>query len=212
MLVVAVPLGIRLASGASLSLSICLSSCRSVLTRRRTLFTRHCVLRFTNSIAFGSAPRERLTVSQSVPSQASRQSDRNTQFGFFVSGRCGTKQQGGFASKTKQWPSGNAAGQSAFGRRFEPRSGEFGAAAAAAAAKSRPTRTRTTDQKLYVSCVTPPPPPLAQARPRSEKQRSHGVPVLGQARACARRARQRDTAHRKPARTPHQAHHSQTWH
>ena len=39
------------------------------------------------------------------------------------------------------------------------------------------------------------PPPLAQARPRSEKQRSQGVPVLRQARACARRATQRDTAH-----------------
>ena len=30
------------------------------------------------------------------------------------------------------------------------------------------------------------PPPLAQARPRSEKQRSHGVPVPRQAPACAR--------------------------
>ena len=38
---------------------------------------------------------ERLTVSQSVPEPASRQSDRYTQFGFFVSGRCGPKQQGG---------------------------------------------------------------------------------------------------------------------
>ena len=56
------------------------------------------------------------------------------------------------------------------------------------------------------------PPPLAQARPRSGKQRSQGIPVLSQARACARRATQRDTAHRKPARTPHQAHHSETWH
>ena len=36
---------------------------------------------------------ERLTVSQSVPEPASRQSDKYTQFGFFVSGRCGTKQQ-----------------------------------------------------------------------------------------------------------------------
>ena len=36
---------------------------------------------------------ERLTVSQSVPEPASRQSDRYTQFGFFVSGRCGPKQQ-----------------------------------------------------------------------------------------------------------------------
>ena len=38
---------------------------------------------------------ERLTVSQSVPEPASRQSDRYTQCGFFVSGRCGPKQQGG---------------------------------------------------------------------------------------------------------------------
>ena len=38
---------------------------------------------------------ERLTVSQSVPELASRQSDRYTRFGFFVSGRCGPKQQGG---------------------------------------------------------------------------------------------------------------------
>ena len=52
-----------------------------------------------------------------------------------------------------------------------------------------------------------PHPPLVQTRPRSEKQRSHGVSVLRQARACARHATQRDTAHRKPAHTPHQAHH-----
>ena len=38
---------------------------------------------------------ERLTVSQSVPEPASRQSDRYTQFGFFVSGRCGPNQQRG---------------------------------------------------------------------------------------------------------------------
>ena len=38
---------------------------------------------------------ERLTVSQSVPEPASRQSVRYTQFGFFVSGKCGARQQGG---------------------------------------------------------------------------------------------------------------------
>ena len=37
---------------------------------------------------------ERLTVSQSVPEPASRQSDRYTQFGFFVSSRYGAKQKG----------------------------------------------------------------------------------------------------------------------
>ena len=44
---------------------------------------------------------ERLTVSQSVPEPASRQSVRYTQFGFFVSGRCGRKQQGGPALQPK---------------------------------------------------------------------------------------------------------------
>ena len=44
---------------------------------------------------------ERLTVSQSVPEPASRQSDRYTQFGFFVSGRCGPKQQGGHSPQSK---------------------------------------------------------------------------------------------------------------
>ena len=44
---------------------------------------------------------ERLTVSQSVPEPASRQSVRYTQFGFFVSGRCGPKQQGGPALQPK---------------------------------------------------------------------------------------------------------------
>ena len=44
---------------------------------------------------------ERLTVSQSVPEPASRQSDRYTQFGFFVSGRCGPKQQRGHSPQSK---------------------------------------------------------------------------------------------------------------
>ena len=51
---------------------------------------------------------ERLTVSQSVPEPASRQSVRYTQFGFFVSGRCSTKQQGGPAVQPKKWSSGKA--------------------------------------------------------------------------------------------------------
>ena len=63
---------------------------------------------------------ERLTVSQSVPEPASRQSDRYTQFGFFVSGRCGTKQQGGPAQRAKYWLSGNAADAHPCGRRFNP--------------------------------------------------------------------------------------------
>ena len=52
---------------------------------------------------------ERLTVSQSVPEPASRQLDRYTQVGFFVSGRCGPKQQEGSWMQFKQWPSGIAA-------------------------------------------------------------------------------------------------------
>ena len=79
---------------------------------------------------------ERLTVSQSVPEPASRQSDRYTQFGFFVSGRCSPNQRRGPSPQSGQWPSGNTAHQRFFRRRFEPRSAEprsaeFGAAAAA---------------------------------------------------------------------------------
>ena len=99
---------------------------------------------------------ERLTVSQSVPEPASRQSDKGTQFGFFVSGSCGPKQQGGPLPETKQWPSGNAAHRRAFGRHFEPRLDAFGAAAAGA--KDQPTWIRTAHRKLYVGCVTIGPP------------------------------------------------------
>ena len=100
-------------------------------------------------------PEERLTVSQSVPEPgASSQSDRNTQFGFFVSGRCGPKQWGDRSPEIKQWASGKAPDRRLFhrlfGRRFEPRSGEYGAAAA----KRRPTRIRIADRKLCVGCVT----------------------------------------------------------
>ena len=44
-----------------------------------------------NSIAFGSAPRREVD-SQPISSLASSQSDRNTQFGFFVSGKRGPKE------------------------------------------------------------------------------------------------------------------------
>ena len=85
-------------------------------------------------------------------SQASSQSDRNTQFGFLVSGRRGPKQWGDLSPQTMQWPNGNAADRSLFGRRFEPRSAEYGAAAAAA--NSWPTRIRTADRKLCAGYVT----------------------------------------------------------
>jgi hypothetical protein len=57
-----------------------------------------------------------------------------------------------------------------------------------------------------------PPPPLVRARPRSEKQRSHGVFVLRQAHAYVRHATQKDTTHRKPASSPHQAQFSHPLH
>ena len=56
--------------------------------------------------------------------------------------------------EAKQWPNCNAADRSFFCRRFEPRSGEYAAAAAAAAANSQPTRVRIADQKVCVSGVT----------------------------------------------------------
>ena len=96
---------------------------------------------------------ERLTVSQSVPEPASRQSDRYTQFGFFVSGRCGPKQQGGPSLQSRQWPSGNAADLNPCGRRFEPQSGHFGAAGGGGA-KIWQTRIRTYAYRSGIGCVT----------------------------------------------------------
>ena len=49
---------------------------------------------------------ERLTVSQSVPEPASRQSDRYTQFGFFVSARCGPKQHNPSSGRVVTQPAG----------------------------------------------------------------------------------------------------------
>ena len=96
---------------------------------------------------------ERLTVSQSVPEPASRQSDRYTQFGFFVSGRCGPKQQGGPSPQATQWSSGNAAYWHPRGRRFKPQSAHFGAAAGGRA-KSKQTRIRTGACASGIGCVT----------------------------------------------------------
>ena len=95
---------------------------------------------------------ERLTVSQSVPEPASRQSDRYTQFGFFVSGRCGPKQQRGHSPQSKYWPSGNAAGRHPCGRRFESKPAHFGAAAGGGA-KSQQTRTRTYACTSGIGCA-----------------------------------------------------------
>ena len=70
---------------------------------------------------------------------------RNTQFGFFVSGRRGPKQWGEHVADGKQWPYGNAAVGILFGRRFKPRSGEYGGGAAN---DSRPTRIQTTNLRI----------------------------------------------------------------
>ena len=95
---------------------------------------------------------ERLPVSPSVPEPASRQSDRYTQFGFFVSGRCGPKQQGGHWLRSKPWPSGNAANRRPCGRRFKPLSGHFGAAAGGGG--NEHTRIRTDASMPGIGCVT----------------------------------------------------------
>ena len=100
-----------------------------------------------NSSAFGSAPR-REAASQPI-SQLARptvsQTGRNTQFGFFVSDRCGPKQWGELLAQGKQWPNGNAADHRLFGRRFKPRLSEHGGSGAD---DSRLTRIRTADLKL----------------------------------------------------------------
>ena len=57
-------------------------------------------------------------------------SDRNTQFGFFVSGRLGFDQWEDRLPQNKLWPNGNAANRRLFRRRFESWSGEHGLAAA----------------------------------------------------------------------------------
>ena len=110
-------------------------------------------------------------------SQASSQSSRNTQFGFFVRGSRGPTQWGDLSPHDKQWPNGNATDRSLYGPQFEPRSGKSGAAAAA---DRRPTRIRTAGQKVCVSCVTIrpavpcyttphsyPPPPCVRRYPRT---------------------------------------------
>ena len=149
-----------------------------------------------NSIAFGSALRReaegpdsqrisqlvRPAVSQTVW-RASRQADRNTQFGFFFSGRLGFKQLGEHLLQNAQWPSGKAADRQPAGRWFEPWSAGRGAGADV----SQPAGNRTADLsgcgRLHYLCtaaysdstgsphclkpsehklLTPPPPPPLQ--------------------------------------------------
>ena len=109
---------------------------------------------FENSIAFGSAPQReaegpdsqrisqlvRPAVSQTVY-RASKQADRNTQFGFFFSGRLGFKQLGEHLLQNAQRSSGKAAHRKLAGRRFEPQSADRGAGAN----ESRPAGDRTAE-------------------------------------------------------------------
>ena len=72
--------------------------------------------------------RGRQSANQSV-SQASRQSDRNTQFRFFSSGRLGFKQLGEQLLQNAQRSSGKVANRRRVRRRFEPQSADRDAGA-----------------------------------------------------------------------------------
>ena len=98
---------------------------------------------------------ERLTVSQSVPEPASRQSDRYTQFGFFVSGRRGTKLQRGSEATCHNPNSGRVVTQPAGIRVVvgsNPSSAHFGAAASGGA-KSQQIRIRTDACTSGIGCA-----------------------------------------------------------
>ena len=106
------------------------------------------------SIAFGSAPR-READSQPI-SPLARPAVSHTQthsLGFLSVADSAPISGENICPQGKQWPNGNAAGQSLFGPRFEPRSSESGGGAAAV--NSQPTRIRTADLKTVVGCVRP---------------------------------------------------------
>ena len=106
-----------------------------------------------NSIAFGSAPRREADSQPISPLARPAVSQTETHsLGFLSVAHAAPSSGGDILPQGKQWPNGNAAARSPCGGRFEPQSGEFGAAAAAA--DSPPTRIRTADQKLCVGCVT----------------------------------------------------------
>ena len=110
-----------------------------------------------NSIAFGSAPlREadsqpisqvvRPAVSQTVI-RASRQADRNTQFGFFFSVADSAPSSGEDSCwQDKQRSSGNTADRRLLGRRFESRLADLGGGGVND--DSRPARIRTADLQV----------------------------------------------------------------
>ena len=104
------------------------------------------LLRFQNSIAFGSAPRRDVDSQPISPLARPAVSQTETHSLGFLSVANTAPSSGDRLPWTKQWPNGNTADRSFSGRRFEPRSGEY--AAGAAAANSQPTRVRTADKKL----------------------------------------------------------------
>ena len=107
---------------------------------QRNVFSR-CTVYFIQ-ILLPSAVHleERLTVSQAVPEPVSQTETHS--LGFLSVADTAPSSGDSFVLILKQWPNGNAAAYGLFGWRFEPRSGEY---AAAAAAKRGPTRIRTAD-------------------------------------------------------------------
>ena len=122
---------------------------------------KHIVLASTfpgallNTIEFRLHLEERLTVSQSVPEPASMQAVRQIHTVWVFCQWRMRPQAAGMRgcplAQFTQWPRGNASDTMFCGRRFEPRSSDF---RAAAGAKSEQTRIRTADRKLCVGCVT----------------------------------------------------------
>ena len=83
-----------------------------------------------NSIAFGSAPR-READSQPI-SQLDRPAVSQTEthtLGFLSVANTGPSSGENVGCQNWQWPNGNAGGRRLFGRRFEPRYGQYGSGA-----------------------------------------------------------------------------------
>ena len=83
-------------------------------------------------------------VSQTVV-RASRQADRNTQFGFFSLADSAPSSGEDSCYQNKQRSDGNAADRRLLGRRFEPRSADHGDGVND---NSRPARIRTADRQV----------------------------------------------------------------
>ena len=104
-----------------------------------------------NSIAFGSAPRREADSQPISPLARPAVSQTKTHSLGFLSVADAAPSSGEMVHLRASRQNGNAADRRPFGRRFEPQSGKYGAAAAA---DSRPTRIRTANRKLCVGCIT----------------------------------------------------------